>query len=104
MHFLAVQRELRDGDAELLTREPRVTQLGTELDDFADTAAVLASVDLVITVDTSVAQLSRARWADRFISSCPSRPTGVGRSRARIAAGIPLRDCSASLHSAIGTA
>jgi len=51
---------LREGDAELLAGEPRVTQLGTELDDFADTAAVLALVDLVITVDTSVAHLAGA--------------------------------------------
>ncbi len=58
--FLAVQRELRTGDAELLAQEPRVTQIGTELDDFADTAAVLALVDLVVTVDTSVAHLAGA--------------------------------------------
>jgi tetratricopeptide (TPR) repeat protein len=60
VRFLAVQRDLRSGDAELLAREPRVTQIGTELDDFADTAAVLALVDLVITVDTSVAHLAGA--------------------------------------------
>jgi tetratricopeptide (TPR) repeat protein len=58
--FLAVQRELRSGDAELLAREPRVMQIGTELDNFADTAAVCALVDLVITVDTSVAHLAGA--------------------------------------------
>jgi tetratricopeptide (TPR) repeat protein len=60
VRFLAVQRDLRSGDAELLADEPRVTQIGTELDDFADTAAVLALVDLVITVDTSVAHLAGA--------------------------------------------
>jgi len=58
--FFAVQREMRSGDAELLAREPRVMQIGTELDDFADTAAVFALVDLVITVDTSVAHLAGA--------------------------------------------
>jgi hypothetical protein len=60
VRFLAVQRDLRSGDAELLSDEPRVAQIGTELDDFADTAAVLALVDLVITVDTSVAHLAGA--------------------------------------------
>jgi tetratricopeptide (TPR) repeat protein len=60
VHFVSVQRELRDGDAELLAREPHVTQIGTELDDFADTAAVAALLDLVITVDTSVAHLAGA--------------------------------------------
>jgi glycosyl transferase family 9 (putative heptosyltransferase) len=58
--FLAVQRDLRSGDPELLAREPRVTHIGTELDDFADTAAVLALADVVITVDTSVAHLAGA--------------------------------------------
>jgi tetratricopeptide (TPR) repeat protein len=67
MHFVSVQRELRDGDAELLAREPRVTQIGTELDDFADTAAVLAIVDLVITVDTSVAHLAGAMGRPVYI-------------------------------------
>jgi tetratricopeptide (TPR) repeat protein len=60
VRFLAVQRDLRSGDAELLAAEPRVTHVGAELEDFADTAAVLALVDLVITVDTSVAHLAGA--------------------------------------------
>src|SRR5262249_15223477 len=51
--FVGIQRDLRDGDAELLAREPRVTQIGSQLDDFADTAAVVSLVDLVVTVDTS---------------------------------------------------
>ena len=58
--FVAVQRDLRGGDAELLAQEPRVTQIGTGLDDFADTAAVFTLIDLVITVDTSVAHLAGA--------------------------------------------
>ena len=58
--FVGIQRELRDEDARLLASEARVTPVGAELDDFADTAAVLALVDLVITVDTSVAHLAGA--------------------------------------------
>jgi hypothetical protein len=60
VRFIGIQRELRGEDAELLTREPRVMQIGAELDDFADTAAVIALVDLVISVDTSVAHLAGA--------------------------------------------
>src|SRR5262245_47785323 len=60
VQFIGIQRELRGDDADLLAREPRVTQIGAELDDFADTAAVIALVDLVISVDTSVAHLAGA--------------------------------------------
>jgi tetratricopeptide (TPR) repeat protein len=58
--FVGIQRELRSEDAQRLAGEERVMHVGAELDDFADTAAVLALVDLVITVDTSVAHLAGA--------------------------------------------
>lgn len=58
--FISVQRELRDGEAETLARDPRILNLGPELNDFSDTAAVLALADLVITVDTSVAHVAGA--------------------------------------------
>jgi tetratricopeptide (TPR) repeat protein len=38
----------------------QLTNLGNDLQDFADTAAVLANLDLVITVDTAVAHLAGA--------------------------------------------
>ena len=37
-----------------------LTQLGPQLDDFYDTAAALAALDLLISVDTSVAHLAGA--------------------------------------------
>ncbi len=58
--FISIQREVRSADAEALAAEKRVTHVGAELDDFADTAAVVALCDLVITVDTSVAHLAGA--------------------------------------------
>ncbi len=58
-HVVGLQRDLREGDAEILAGAP-VLALGSELADFDDTAAVLASCDLVITVDTSVAHLAGA--------------------------------------------
>jgi tetratricopeptide (TPR) repeat protein len=57
--FVSVQRDLRPGDAELLASTP-VLNLGAELNDFDDTAAVLAQCSLVISVDTSVAHLAGA--------------------------------------------
>ena len=58
--FISIQRELRDEDAAALAQMPRMTHVGEELEDFDDTAAVVALVDLVITVDTSVAHLAGA--------------------------------------------
>jgi tetratricopeptide (TPR) repeat protein len=60
VRFVSIQRELRPADAEILAREPRIAHFGGELDDFADTAAVLALADLVICVDTSVAHVAGA--------------------------------------------
>jgi tetratricopeptide (TPR) repeat protein len=59
-HFVSVQRDLRDADAERLRSDSRIVHLGGELADFADTAAVLTLVDLVICVDTSVAHVAGA--------------------------------------------
>src|SRR5207245_7955080 len=58
--FIGIQRELRGEDAELLAREPRVMQIGAELDDFADTAAVIALVDVVVSVDPAVGHITGA--------------------------------------------
>jgi tetratricopeptide (TPR) repeat protein len=58
--FVSIQRELRDGDADALARLPNVTHVGDALNDFDDTAAVLALADLVISVDTSVVHLAGA--------------------------------------------
>ena len=59
MSFVSLQHELRAGDADIL--DPAgVRRLGEQFADFADTAAVIAALDLVIAVDTSVAHLAAA--------------------------------------------
>ena len=58
-HWISLQKEVPPGDAALLTELP-VTPLGSSLTDFADTAALIDNLDLVITVDTSVAHLAGA--------------------------------------------
>ncbi len=71
--FVSIQRELRAEDADLLARTPRLTHIGDELEDFDDTAAVAALVDLVISVDTSVVHLAgamaRPTWV--LLPFCP---------------------------------
>src|SRR5215475_12355847 len=65
--FVSVQRDLRPTDAEELARQPALTHVGDTLADFDDTAAVLALVDLVITVDTSVVHLAGALGRPTFV-------------------------------------
>jgi Tfp pilus assembly protein PilF len=60
IEWLSVQRDLREGDAEILRSHSHVRHLGPELNDFADAAAVLSLADLVITVDTAIAHLAGA--------------------------------------------
>ena len=60
LSFLSIQRDLRSGDAEVLSRHANVAALGDELEDMADTAALLALADLTISVDTSVVHLAGA--------------------------------------------
>jgi tetratricopeptide (TPR) repeat protein len=60
VEFVSLQRDLREADGQLLAAEPRVLDIGRDFDDFTDTAAAVALVDLVISVDTSVAHLAGA--------------------------------------------
>jgi tetratricopeptide (TPR) repeat protein len=57
--FVTLQKELRAGDDATLSAR-KILNLGPALEDFADSAALIAQLDLVITVDTSVAHLAGA--------------------------------------------
>ena len=58
--FVLVQKDLRSADAAALMGVPEVALHGLAVADFADTAALLATLDLVVSVDTSVAHLAAA--------------------------------------------
>jgi tetratricopeptide (TPR) repeat protein len=58
--WISLQKDVPDADAALLASRTDLRHLGNELTDFAETAAVLTLMDLVITVDTSVANLAGA--------------------------------------------
>jgi hypothetical protein len=58
--FHCLQKDLRPGDDGALAKFPRVRRWDTELGDFADTAALANALDLVVSVDTSIAHLAGA--------------------------------------------
>lgn len=58
--FISLQKALRPHDAAVLRERRDIIDLTAELTDFTDTAALICCLDLVITVDTSVAHLAGA--------------------------------------------
>jgi ADP-heptose:LPS heptosyltransferase len=59
--FLSLQKALREGDEEILAAHQNIdVESIRHCADFADTAALVAGLDLVITVDTSVAHVAGA--------------------------------------------
>jgi ADP-heptose:LPS heptosyltransferase len=57
--FVSLQKEPRPADRATLDRS-EIVDLTVHLTDFAETAALVSCLDLVITVDTSVAHLAGA--------------------------------------------
>jgi tetratricopeptide (TPR) repeat protein len=55
-----LQKEIRPTDTAVLADSPEFINLSAELNDFTDTAAIVANLDLVIAVDTSVVHLTGA--------------------------------------------
>jgi tetratricopeptide (TPR) repeat protein len=58
--FASLQFGPRAADLKKLKGKTPIDDLGTKFEDFADTAAAVTALDLVITVDTSVAHLAGA--------------------------------------------
>ena len=60
VQLYSLQKGKRAEQLTVLPEKTKITDLGPALNDFSDTAAAIEGLDLVITVDTSVAHLSGA--------------------------------------------
>ncbi|MYM21816.1 tetratricopeptide repeat protein [Duganella sp. FT135W] len=60
VHFVSLQKGAGEAEALLPPTGMSLHPIGSQLGDFADTAAVIANLDLVISVDTAVAHLAGA--------------------------------------------
>jgi len=60
VQLYGLQKGAAAGQAQALSNSINVTNLGEELEDFSDTAGVIENLDLIISVDTSVAHLAGA--------------------------------------------
>jgi hypothetical protein len=58
--FVRLQTDLKPADKATLREQATIVDLTDHLTDFAETAALVSCLDLVITVDTSVAHLAGA--------------------------------------------
>lgn len=64
--YISLQKEVRDADRPILAASA-VRHFGDELVDFSDTAALCSLLDVVVSVDTSVAHLSAALGQETLI-------------------------------------
>lgn len=58
--YVSLQKELSDFDLKVLEKKTYIENYASDLVDFSETAALIDCMDLVITVDTSVAHLAGA--------------------------------------------
>jgi tetratricopeptide (TPR) repeat protein len=59
-HFVSLQKDVRASDRSVLDAHPEIIDVTADIGDFVDTAALISCLDLVLTVDTSVAHLAGA--------------------------------------------
>jgi tetratricopeptide (TPR) repeat protein len=65
--WISLQQEIRSIDVDLMALRRDIRHYGAQLQNFSDTAALVSLMDLVVSVDTSVAHLAGAMGKDVWI-------------------------------------
>jgi hypothetical protein len=68
--FFIIQKEVSDVDSALLVSHPNLIDMHGHISDFGDTATIINQLDLIISVDTSVAHLAGALGKPVWILLC----------------------------------
>lgn len=66
-NYISLQKEMQKEDLEYIEQSNNIQHFTDEIEDFMDTSAICSLVDLVITIDTSVAHLSAAMGKETWI-------------------------------------
>jgi hypothetical protein len=67
IEFHGLQLDIPAGDREWLDANPLLIDHGVDIKDFADSAAIIEELDLIITIDTAVAHLAGALGKPLFL-------------------------------------
>ena len=65
--YTCIQKDIRPSDQFILDSNPQIFNFANDFHDFTDTASLINCLDLIITVDTSVAHLSGALGVKTFL-------------------------------------
>ncbi len=65
--LVSLQKDIRETDRMVLAEHPAIRAVDAQLKDFSDTAALINELDLVVTVDTSIAHLAGAMGKEVWI-------------------------------------
>lgn len=66
-NLFLIQKDVRKSDADFLKTHPEIRFLGNAIKSFDDSASIISQMDLIITIDTSLAHLSGALGRPTFL-------------------------------------